>query len=173
MQNQIFDMIFPFATHLGGFIAWIIILVALIAYAKLKNKETLKKVAILALCALLFADLIAIVLKHIVQEPRPFLALDNVRLLIAEDDPFSFPSGHVTSTLAVVTILVLNIEKLVKKHCGIAKIILVLFAVFIAFSRIYCGVHYPFDVLAGAAIGIVSALIVNRFLGKISIAPGS
>ena len=167
LQNPIFDMILPVITHFGGFIWLLAILIVLIAYAKLKNKDNLRKVAILALCALLFADLITFVLKHVVNEPRPFLTLNNVSLLINEDDIFSFPSGHTTSTFAVVTIFVLKMEELVKKHHIIVEIFLILFAVIILFSRIYCGVHYPFDVLSGAIIGIFGALVINKYENKI------
>lgn len=167
LQNPIFDAVLPYVTHLGGFIWLLIILIVLICYAKLRNRETLKRVAILALCALLFADLIAYALKLIVQEPRPYLTMDNVRLLIHEDDIFAFPSGHATSTVAVVGIFFLKAKDLVKKHYNVFKVLLVLFAIVIMFSRIYCGVHYPFDVLTGAAIGIVGALVINNYENKI------
>ena len=110
LQNPICDAVMPYITHFGGFVWLLIILIVLIVYAKLRNKETLKKVAILALCALLFADLIAYAVKLIVQEPRPYLTMDNVRLLIHEDDVFAFPSGHATSTLAVVSIFFMKIK---------------------------------------------------------------
>lgn len=167
LQNPIFDAILPYITHFGGFVWLLIILIVVIIYAKFKNKENLKKVAILALCALLFADLIAYIIKVVVQEPRPFMTLDDVRLLVYEKGMFSFPSGHATSTLAVVTIFVLKIRDLVEKHFNAARILLILFAVIIMFSRIYCGVHYPFDVLAGAIIGISGALVVKKFENKI------
>ena len=167
LQNPIFDAVLPLITHLGGFVWMLIILVAVIVYAKLKNRETLKKVAILTLCALLFADLITYAIKLIVQEPRPYLTLENVRLLVYEDDVFAFPSGHATSTVAVVTLLLFKIRDLVENHYNIARILLVLFAAIILFSRVYCGVHYPGDVLCGAAIGIVCAWIINRYQNEI------
>lgn len=167
LQNPIFDTILPLITHFGGFVWLLIILIVLIVYAKLKNKDTLKKVAILALCALLFADLITYALKLIVQEPRPYVTLDHVRLLVYEDGVFAFPSGHATSTLAVVTIFVLKSRELVKKHYNIAKILLILFAITIMFSRVYCGVHYPFDVLVGAMVGIFAGLVVRKYENKI------
>ena len=101
------------------------------------------------------------------REPRPYMVLDNVRLLIFEDDVFAFPSGHATSTLAVISVFLLNIEDLAKKHYKLLSVLLTLFAIVILFSRIYCGVHYPFDVLSGALIGIAGALIVNRYKDKI------
>ncbi|MBE6494853.1 MAG: phosphatase PAP2 family protein [Methanobrevibacter thaueri] len=167
LQNPFFDAVMPFITDFGGFLGLFIIVIAIILYAKLRNRQTLKKIAILALIALLFSDVIAYGLKIIVQEPRPFMTLDHVRLLIREDDLLAFPSGHATSTLAVVSLFLLNIEDLVKKHYVIVSILLVVFAVAILFSRIYCGVHYPFDVLAGALIGIAGALVVNRFKDRI------
>ena len=167
LQNPIFDAVLPLITHLGGFVWMLIIVIALIIYAKWKNKETLKKVAILALCALLLADLVTYAIKLIVQEPRPYLVLDNARLLVYEDDVFAFPSGHATSTLAVVTVFVLKAKELVKKHYNILKILLIMFVVIIMFSRVYCGVHYPFDVLTGAIIGIAGALVVNKYENKI------
>ena len=108
-------------------------------------------------------------IKHLICEPRPFVTLDNVRLLITETDPLSFPSGHTTSTLSFVTFFVLNMKELAEKHYKIIDAALILFAVLIPFSRMYVGVHYPGDVLAGAVIGILGAWIVNRYKTKIRV----
>lgn len=167
LQNPIFDAVLPLITHLGGFVWMLIIVIALLIYAHFKNRETLERVAILALCALLFADLITYALKLIVQVPRPYHTFDNVRLLVYGDDIFAFPSGHATSTAAVITVFVLKIRELIKQHYNIARIILMLFALVIMFSRIYCGAHYPFDVLVGLIVGIVGALVVNKYENKI------
>ena len=57
LQNPIFDAVLPYITHLGGFVWMLMIVLLVILYAKLRNKETLKKVAIIALIALLLSDL--------------------------------------------------------------------------------------------------------------------
>lgn len=145
----------------------LIIVIAIILYAHLRNRKTLKKVAILALVALLFSDLITYAVKMIVKEPRPYAVLEGVRVLIYEDDIFAFPSGHATSTLAVVSVFLLNLDDLMEKHKTAVAILLLLFAIVIPFSRVYCGVHYPFDVLAGVLIGIFGALVVNHFKDRI------
>ncbi|NPV54117.1 MAG: phosphatase PAP2 family protein [Firmicutes bacterium] len=91
-------------------------------------------------------------LKAIFQRPRP----DYPRLV--EASGFSFPSGHATVSTAVlgalVYLLLVNIKpgrgKLVKPVILLAGLLLILM---IGASRVYLGVHYPSDVLAGFAIG--------------------
>ena len=166
-QNPIFDAVMPVVTHFGGFKVLVVVLIAIILYAHLKGKRTLKRLTILALIAFLCSDIVTAILKHIICEPRPFVTLDNVHLLIAEDDPLSFPSGHTTSTFSVVTFFVLNMNELAKRHYKLIDAALIIFAVVIPFSRMYVGVHYPGDVLAGALIGIAGALIVNKYKNSI------
>ncbi len=82
---------------------------------------------------------------------RPF---DHLRIhqLIAHDVGKSFPSNHMVaaSSIAFATLTF-------KKRAGIPLLIL---SLFIGFSRIYVGVHYPSDILAGFVIGIVSTIVV-------------
>lgn len=166
-QNAIFDNIMPIVTHFGGFKVLVVVLIVIILYAHLKGKRTLRRLTILALIAFLCSDIVTAILKHVIREPRPFVSLDNVRLLISENDPLSFPSGHTTSTLSVVTFYVLNMKELVKKHYMLIDAALIIFAIVIPFSRMYVGVHYPGDVLAGAVIGIIGALIINKYKNRI------
>jgi undecaprenyl-diphosphatase len=85
-------------------------------------------------------------LKFAVQRPRPFEAGLDRRLI---NEPFgnSFPSGHSTQALTIVTAVgVLYPPVAIPLYClGLA----------IALSRIYLGVHFPFDVLLGIALGSV------------------
>ena len=166
-HNPIFDAMMPIATHFGGFKVLVVVLILIIVYAHFKGKKTLKRVSVLALIAFLCSDIVTAILKHLIHEPRPFVTLDNVRLLIEESDPLSFPSGHTTSTFSFVTFYILNMKDLAKKHYRLIDVALIIFAILIPFYRMYVGVHYPGDVLAGAAIGIAGAWIVNRFGDKI------
>ena len=75
LQNPTLDMIMSGITDLGGFIILILAVFALLIFAHLTKRRTLKRVAIIALVALLLSDLIAVFLKNYVHEPRPFMAL--------------------------------------------------------------------------------------------------
>lgn len=154
LQNSVFNQLMPVITNLGGFIFLFSCCIIAVIISKVLKKEYMFKLALMCLVCLLFCDLIALVLKYLINEPRPFNTLSNVNLLISEGDPYSFPSGHTTSTFSVVTYLVLNSKKF--------NWFLVSFAILIAFSRIYVGVHYPADVIAGAIIGICGAYFINK-----------
>ena len=71
----------------------------------------------------------------------------------------SFPSGHVSATLTILTVLIYYY----RKYWGWA----LLFALLLAFSRIHNGMHYPTDVLGGAILGMGYGLIAIKLAGKI------
>jgi membrane-associated phospholipid phosphatase len=71
----------------------------------------------------------------------------------------SFPSGHATTSFACATVLALMIP-------GLALPVFVLAAA-VAWSRVYVGVHFPLDVLAGAVLGVAIGLSVARALPRL------
>jgi len=73
-------------------------------------------------------------------------------------EPFSFPSGHATIVFAIaMAIYFFN------KKWGIVTFII---AILVGISRIFVGIHWPIDILGGAVIGILSGIIVYKFIIK-------
>jgi undecaprenyl-diphosphatase len=91
-------------------------------------------------------------LKSSTSRPRPYLVLGGVRLGIAPLDAFSFPSGHTLHAVAFTLVAV--------SHFPALASVLVPFTLLVALSRVVLGLHYPSDVLAGAAIGAGVAQVV-------------
>jgi membrane-associated phospholipid phosphatase len=101
-------------------------------------------------------------LKEIVKRDRPYTALTDVHFSGAEvGDPYSFPSGHATTAFALATSLSLRYPR------PAVYIPLHLWALFVAYGRVYLGVHYPSDVLVGGAIGSGTAVLVHLLQDEI------
>ena len=168
LDNNFLDFLMPTITDFGSFVAMGIICILLFIFGGEKGK----KVAVLGLAALFVANVAVYFLKIIIAEPRPFLVLPNVDQLVAENEIYSFPSGHTASSFAVMVVIGLMYKLNFKGKNYRLIYPLVAFASVIAFSRVYIGVHYPLDVVFGALVGSLSALLVlklgdNRFVNKI------
>lgn len=94
-----------------------------------------------------------VLLKNLVGRVRPYETVYGLERLVEIQKDFSFPSGHTGSSFAAAVVLLLSIPK----KYGIPAMVL---AFLIGFSRLYVGVHYPSDVICGAVIGTVIAVIV-------------
>ncbi len=84
-------------------------------------------------------------LKGLVGRPRPCHVLAPVYLLVDCSESFSFPSNHAANIFAFAALLVAYDRKRAPVWVGIAALV--------AYSRVYLGVHYPSDVVAGAVLG--------------------
>ncbi len=98
------------------------------------------------------ADLLADALKRLTGEQRPAFRYPEPPALVHVPHDGSFPSGHAATSFACATVLAAFAPRL-------APVLLVLAAA-IAFSRVYVGVHYPLDVVAGAALGAAVGLVL-------------
>jgi membrane-associated phospholipid phosphatase len=98
----------------------------------------------------LVADGLAGLLKLANGRPRPPVRYPEPHALIGVPHDASFPSGHASTSFACATVLVAFAPRLAPLWA--------ILACAVAYSRVYVGVHYPADVLAGAALGTLVAL---------------
>ncbi|WP_407454698.1 phosphatase PAP2 family protein [Methanobrevibacter sp.] len=157
LSNPIFDLIMPQITNLGSFACLLILSILAILICRHYNKDRYLQISKLCLYAILVSAAIVFFLKIGIIEDRPFTTLSHVNQLVIPSEPNSFPSGHASSTFSVITVLIYEF-----RQNKLLVSILILFGILIAFSRVYCGVHYPLDVVAGAMIGILSAILVLK-----------
>jgi undecaprenyl-diphosphatase len=112
----------------------------------------------LTVIAVALADWSAMGLKALFDRPRPPLRYAEPKTLVAIPHDASFPSGHAATSFAAATMLSFAFPRLAPVLCVLAAAV--------GFSRVYVGVHYPLDVIGGAVLGaliaVVLKLLVNR-----------
>lgn len=158
--SMIVNNIVKFITMLGddGLI-WIVLGVCFLLF-----KKTRKSGFVMLISLAVGFVLNDFVLKVIISRPRPFAVNEDILAFIESvgyDLPsgYSFPSGHAYSAFNCAVILMLF-----NKKNGYYALPL---AILISLSRIFMCVHYPTDVLAGAVLGIITALIVYAVYKRI------
>ncbi|HEX8121684.1 MAG TPA: phosphatase PAP2 family protein [Solirubrobacteraceae bacterium] len=99
--------------------------------------------------ATLATELLNTALKLVFRRARP--ALEDLPPTVPIPKSLSFPSAHASTSFCAA-----------RGYAGLVPVPLLPLAAAIAFSRVYFGVHYPFDVLAGAALGTVTGGVLAR-----------
>jgi undecaprenyl-diphosphatase len=169
------DLFFLVISYLGtGYAAAPIVAIALI---RIVPPERLRSALIAALFAMIAAGLLNASLKSIVKRPRPlrYFAIEQAPAALQSASPAahnkarqiyrvhvvgqryksrSFPSGHANTAFAAAAVL--------GAAGGGVWWLALIPAMLVAYSRVYMGVHFPLDVLAGAALGVCVALAIAR-----------
>ena len=142
--NESLTKVVKLFTNLGG--ALVLIMISLLMLLFVKDKKTVLIIIINLIIAFLFNDL----LKHIFVRSRP----DSINWLVTESG-YSFPSGHAMVSMAyygyLIYLLYLSKNKYKWLLITLSSIIILL----IGISRIYLGVHYLSDVVAGFLVAII------------------
>ena len=120
----------------------------------------------LTVVAVAIADWSATGIKTLVTRDRPSLRYAAPKVLVPVPHDHSFPSGHAATSFAGATVLAFAFPRLAPA--------LVLLAAAVAFSRVYVGVHYPLDVIGGAALGVLVATALRLLVrGRLRLRPGT
>ena len=157
MRNPILTNVLKIITNLGSAVA--LITITILSLIILKNK----KIGLCITINLALSTILNLLLKNIIQRPRP----EGYRLI--EETGFSFPSGHSMVNTAFYGLLIYLIIKNVKnqKLKYSLSLLISILILFIGFSRIYLGVHYTSDVLAGFLISIAYLIVFTTILHDI------
>ncbi|HUX34219.1 MAG TPA: phosphatase PAP2 family protein [Gemmatimonadaceae bacterium] len=133
-------------THAGG--VWSSIAAAALPLTGLRP---LAPAGIKPLAALTISHLVVQLFKRTVGRPRPSQTL-STRSAIAEPDRFSFPSGHAAAAMSIAVVYAVLFPAL--------AVPVIVGATAVGLTRVFLGVHYPGDVIAGQMIAVVTALAV-------------
>jgi membrane-associated phospholipid phosphatase len=136
--------------------------IVIYAVGLIEKDSTIKKKAFFLGEAFVASAFVSLALKSITKRDRPYNTypeIDNV----TEESSYSFPSAHTSAAFATATSLSIAYPK----WYVIAPSFL--WAGAVGYSRLYLGVHYPTDVLAGAIVGSGSAFLcykLNKWINK-------
>lgn len=145
-------------TPIALFSQWSLLLLAIYMIYELisgvtnRNMEK-QKTMIIAVLSLVVTFIMCRLLGMIHYNEQPFAELEQVNQLVFKDVNNSFPSDHTALFFSVIFAFYFC-------NKASAKWLIVPFA--IAFSRVYVGVHYPYDVIAAGIVGIVSAYSMTK-----------
>ena len=154
LQNKVLDVLFTYISILGEY-KYIIIIVGILFSI---GTVSLKKTSLIGFLILHISSWMVYFLKGLFMRPRPFEILEGVRLLNQGASGPSFPSGHTTKAFAICYLLAWRYPRFARP--------LFITAAFIGLSRIYMGLHFLSDVLAGVLLGIAISFVVITLYKK-------
>lgn len=158
-QNLSSDKLFQFVSNSNSYIV-IGIPVGMGITGLIKHDNKLTETACFSLASAALNTGITLALKYAINRDRPFVTYPDITKKSDAGTP-SFPSGHTSSAFAAATSLSLSYPK----WYIIAPSFI--WAGAVGYSRMYLGVHYPSDVLAGAIIGAGSAWLCYKVNQKL------
>lgn len=155
-RNEFMSSVFKIITCLGN---WYTIVIITLLSLFLKNKKYFKYIALNTI-VITFTNQI---LKIIIHRPRPDI---NNRIINALG--YSYPSGHAMISTAFYGFIFYLVWKSNLKMCYkiIINSLIVILIISICFSRVYLGVHYITDVIAGSSLSMIYLCIYTYLLNK-------
>ncbi|MDP3948726.1 MAG: phosphatase PAP2 family protein [bacterium] len=153
-RNSFIDAAGIFTAEYIPYVIFIVFLWLVVSQAGWRQKVFFFSEA--AIAVILSRGLITEIIRFFYYSPRPFEAL-RFQSLIPESGS-SIPSGHAAFFFALATIIYFY-----NRRWGIWYFV---FSLLISLARIFAGVHWPSDIIAGAVVGVLSGIFVHLLLKK-------
>ena len=150
--NPTLDRLLPFVTDAGNFVLPCVVAAIVIVWV---GRVRGLRFLVLAVVSVVVADAIGTHLfKYSFLRARPCIGLADVRLLVGCTHLPSFPSNHAVNASVLATLTTLYRPRLWLPATTLALLV--------GYTRVYVGVHYPLDVLAGSVLGVVVAVALSE-----------
>jgi undecaprenyl-diphosphatase len=158
LANPFFDTVMPIITNDWFLRILFAVLLVILLFANFKRFR------LIALSALLLVGLSDVtssrILKPLINRSRPCQTMTDIHLLVGCGAGKSMPSSHAVNSFAQAVFFAMLFSRW--------RWLIMIGAVLVAYSRIAVGVHYPADVIVGAAIGSLLAAIMVLVLTRIA-----
>lgn len=142
-----------------------------------KSSNRIKVLAVTIGSAIIARAVFVELIRYLFYNPRPYLVLENVNILMNHEFSSSFPSGHAAFYFALAMGVYLvnknpaptfstdrQSDRVWGWYGARAGWIYFILAGFMGFSRIFVSVHWPLDILAGAVLGVITAILFNYLI---------
>lgn len=166
LHNPIFDFWMPIITNFDYLVwkipIWKVLSILFLLYLAIWGGKKGKIIAGLVLIVFILSDqLSSNVFKPLFSRMRPYVVFTHLSPLVESAPKYSFPSTHASNIFAVTVLLSYYYRRYLSLN--------LLIAFMISFSRVYVGVHYPSDIVAGAILGIGCSFLIimmEKLIGK-------
>lgn len=154
-RHEWLDMLMIFFAEWLGYI-----LIALLVFVFIKNRQRHQEMFLVSLGSALIARYVFVnVIRLFYYNPRPFLVTTDIVQLVNHETTSSFPSGHASFYFALAIGVYLYNKKAGRGYLISAGLI--------GFARVWGGVHWPLDIVAGALLGIATAMLAKNLKEKL------
>lgn len=162
LRSDTLTVIMKIITYMGN---WQIVTLLCIVLLAIKKTRCTYGVPVAA--GAIFVTVLNKVIKSIVARPRP-----DVSLHLIEQGGMSFPSGHAITSMFVygmlIYLLYVGLQNMQSRRDIVRIVLMIILAIpmiFVGVSRVYLGVHYPTDVLAGWCLAGVVIVVESMIYG--------
>lgn len=159
LQKFNLDLILAWPTFLGSLK---LVLPILFVFVIVQSRERILWRTFYVFFPVILSHQLVELMKAFFERPRPFIffkdALDAVKVIFEPPPTFSFPSGHASTAFAAAIIF--------SSQFGVPRWAAFGIAVLICLTRLYVGVHFPSDLIAGALCGTLITLLCLHFLKR-------